>query len=319
MKVVDSRILRSSAMPAGVLFITFTVLNFALSPSSMTVRAWVAFFQSTLPNILVAMGEAVVIIGGGIDISVGSIVSLVNTIMATMSTASGGAGLPILVSLAVAMGFGLLNGFLVAVLRITPLLATFATSFIGSGLALTILPTPGGSVPSVLTTLYQVRILNVIPLPLVFGIVVLMLWGSIRNTKLGLSVYVTGSNVEKAYFSGVKVVRARLFTYVFSGLTAGIAGIAVSSNFGAGDPRIGINMTLTSVAACVIGGVELAGGSGTLVGASLGAIALYQIIITILGLGIPGYFQDLANGLIVMAGITLAVLARRRTKAEEAY
>jgi ribose transport system permease protein len=317
MKLGNTRLAQSTALPAVLLFIIFTSVNTALSPSFMTIRAWEGFLQSTVPVVLLSFGEALVIIGGGIDISVGSVVSLVNTIMATVSSTDGPVGLPIIVSLAVALSFGLLNGFLVGYLRITPLLATFATSFIGNGLALTILPTPGGTVPGVLSDLYYMKLLNFLPMPLVLAIVVLIIWGFLRRSTLGLSIYATGHNAEKAYFSGQNVIRAGMFTYVFSALVAGIAGIAASSNFGAGDPRVGMNMTLTSVAACVIGGVSLAGGSGTLFGAALGSIVLYEIIVTILGLGIPGYYQDLANGLVVMGGIALAVLARRRER--EAY
>ena len=319
MRIPVSRLVQSTALPAGILFVAFTVLNTALSPSFMTIRAWEGFLQSTIPVTLLSFGQALVLIGGGIDISVGSVVSVVNTIMATMSSADGPAALPIVVSMAAALGFGFLNAFLVGYLRITPLLATFATSFIGNGLALTILATPGGSVPGVLSDLYYTKVFDVIPVPLLLGLGVLLLWGFIRRTPLGLAVYVTGHNAEKAYFSGQNVVAAGMFTYVFSGFVAGIAGIAASSNFGGGDPRVGISMTLTSVAACVIGGIDLAGGSGTLVGAALGSIVLYEIIVTILGMGIAGYYQDLANGLVVMGGIALAVLARRRARAREAY
>ncbi len=141
------RMFRSSALPAIALFLAFTTVNSILSPSFMSIRAWTGFLQSTIPIVLLSMGEAIVIIGGGIDISVGATVCLVNTMMATLSSTNGPVALPVALCMGAALAIGLLNGFLVAVLRIPPLLATFATSFIGSGLALSILPTPGGRSP----------------------------------------------------------------------------------------------------------------------------------------------------------------------------
>ncbi len=313
------RSLRSSAIPAVVLFVVFTLLNALLSHRFMGIGAWTGFLQATVPVVLLSMGEAVVIIGGGIDISMASTVAVVNTLMATLSGANGPIGLPVLVCMIVALGFGLMNGFLVAVLRITPLLATFATSFIGSGLALTILPAPGGQVPGALSDLYYSVILGCIPVPLVFAIIVFLLWQLIRISPLGLYIYATGHDAEKAYFSGVRVSRVTFVTYVFAGFSAGFAGVAVSSNFGTGDPNIGASMTLASVAACVIGGVDLAGGSGTMIGPAFGAVFLYEILITVLGLGVPAYFQELVTGLIVVLGITGAVALQKRGQKLEAY
>ena len=131
------------------------------------------------------------------------------------------------------------------------------------------------------------------------------------RSHLGLFLYATGHNPGKAYFSGVNVTLVSFIPYVLAGLVAGLAGIAVSCNFGAGDPRVGVNMTLNSVAACVIGGVSLAGGSGTRFGSAFGSFVFYEVLVTVLGWTCR-LLPDLATGLTVVLGITLAVLARRR-------
>ena len=319
MKTPSMRIRKPPAFAAIMLFVVFTLINSVVSPSFMSISAWTGFLQSTVPIVVLSVGEAVVIIGGGIDISVGATVSVINTMMATLSNTNGPILIPIASCLLVAIAIGVLNGFLVAVLRIFPLLATFATSFIGNGLALTILATPGGHVPTALSDFYYGVLWGIFPVPLLFPVVMLTIWWLIRISPLGPYIYSTGHSTEKAYFSGVNVTMVRFIPYVYSGLAAGIAGIAVSFNFGAGDPRVGSSMTLNTIAACVIGGINLAGGSGSVAGAVFGALFLYEILITVLGFGVPAYFQDLVTGLTVLLGITLAVHLQRKETFAEAY
>ena len=145
------RILKWPSLPSVALFLVIVVINSFLSKNFMSLTAWTSFLQTTTPIILISIGMAVVMLGGGIDLSLGSIVSVVNVIMVTTSGGFKDIGLqytanivsvPLILSFVVAIGFGLFNGLLISVLRINPLLATFASSFVGSGVALTILPTP---------------------------------------------------------------------------------------------------------------------------------------------------------------------------------
>jgi len=309
----------NSAVPSIVLFVAFVLINSLVSRNFMRVAAWIGFLQTTIPIIILAIGQAVVIIGGGIDISVGSTVAVVNTIMATTSSFEGPVLKPLLISLAAALAFGLLNGFLVATLRIPPLLATFATSFAGSGVALTILPIPGGQVPMILSDIYYYEIFNVFPVAIAYVLLIFAIWVVWKRSKLGLSLYASGYNRYKAFFSGINVNRVQFLTFLFSGFAAGIAGIAISSNMSAGDPRIGNAVTLNSVAACVIGGISLAGGAGSVLGSIFGALFLYLILITVMGLGVPAYYQDLVSGAIVVAGIMLSVFIQRKAKISKPY
>jgi len=313
------KILNSAALPSIVLFISFVLLNSFVSPNFMRVSAWVYFLQTVIPIIILSIGQSVVIIGGGIDISVGATVSVVNTIMATTSSFDGPVFKPLLLGLAAAMAIGAFNGLLVSQLRISPLLATFATSFVGSGLALTILPIPGGQVPKILSDIYYLKIFGIIPLALIYVILVFLIWFFWKRSLFGVSLYATGHNPFKAFFSSINVNKVKFMTFLFSGFAAGIAGLCVSSNFCAGDPRIGNAMTLNSVAACVIGGISLAGGAGSPAGAIFGGLFLYLVLITVMGLGIPPYFQDLISGSIVVIGIMLAVSLQRKGNINKPY
>ncbi len=171
-----------------------------------------------------------------------------------------------------------------------------------------------------MSDMYYYVILDVLPVPLLFAVGFGLVWWLLKQSHLGLFLYATGHNPSKAYFSGVNVTLVSFLPYALAGLVAGLAGIAVSCNFGGGDPRVGTNMTLNAVAACVIGGVSLAGGSGTVIGAVFGALFLYEVLVTVLGLDVPVYYQDLASGLVVVIGITLAVVMQRRnSRQNEAY
>ena len=317
------RILKWPSLPSVALFLVIVVINSFLSKNFMSLTAWTSFLQTTTPIILISIGMAVVMLGGGIDLSLGSIVSVVNVIMVTTSGGFKDIGLqytanivsvPLILSFVVAIGFGLFNGLLISVLRINPLLATFASSFVGSGVALTILPTPGGAVAEVLGDLYYTNVFGFLPTCILLIAFLYLIWWVLSRTPFRLYLYSVGNSASKAFFSGVKVPRVIFFTYIFSAFTAWIAGVAISSNFGGGDPRIGSAMTLSAVAACVIGGVSLSGGVGSASGGIFGALFLNLILITILGLNIPGYLQELVSGIIVVASLVMAVLISSRTQ-----
>jgi ribose transport system permease protein len=310
------KIINWPAFPSLLLLMVLVIINSIVSKGFLSTSAWLSFLQTVAPIVILSIGQAVVIIGGGIDISNGMTVSLVNTIMATTSNFEGSALLPVSLSLVAGLGVGLLNGLLVSVARINPLLVTFAVSFVCSGAALMILPIPGGQVPMSLYDLFSYNILGFFPMVIVFIVIVCVTWRVWQRSALGVHLYALGNNQQKAYFSGINVPQIQSMTYVFSGFTASVAGIVLSSNILAGDARVGNAMTLTSIAACVVGGIPLAGGGGSVYGAIFGSLFLNLVLITVMGMGVPAYFQDLVAGLIVMLGLvgSLVILKKKRAK-----
>lgn len=309
------KILSSSVFPSLLLWLLVVIINGIISIEFLSLHSWIGFLQTTVPVIVLSIGQAVVILGGGIDLSVGATVSLVNVVMSTTSSFEGSIFPTIIYGFIAAMAIGLLNGFLTSKLRINSLLATFSVSFIASGIAMTILPIPGGAVPLILSDFYYHTIFGIIPTSVIFIFVIYFIYYLWSLTPSGIYLYAQGNNIYKAFFSGINVEKNQFKTYIFSAFSAYLAGFAASCNFCAGDPRLGNTMTLSSIAACVIGGLSLSGGSGSVIGSIFGALFLNMILNTVLGLGIPTYYQELVSGAIVVLGIFLAVLlSKKRTE-----
>ncbi len=261
--------------------------------------------RGLLPLMFLAIGQAIIIIGGGVDLSVGAIVSLVNTVLATMITPDSGPlqiFFGILAACVVGMLAGALNGLCVAWLRLQPIVTTYATSFVFAGLALLILPRPGGSIPTSLTGLYRSA-----PLHIPFAIFViagaLLLWTLLRGSRLGQYVYAVGGSVEAAYTTGLAVTRLRWSVYIIAGFCSSLAALALTLETGSGSPRIGDAMTLDSVVAVVLGGTRLSGGQGGVVGTILGVAILRLIRPIVSSSGIDSDYQTLMNAVIILVAL----------------
>lgn len=313
------RLLRRQPYLFALLLLVIAVaINYALQPNFFRPAALSGNLRTYLPLMLLATGQTIVVLAGGIDLSVGSIVSLTNVVViSAMGGAEAGAGQ---IAAAIALGLGAgalagaLNGFCVAYLRFQPIITTFATSFLFSGLALTVMGSPGGSAPAGLQSAYASRPLG-IPTAIWVALVLLLLWGLLRSTRYGRYLYAVGSNELAAYTSGVPVPLVRLSSYVLAGLLAGATGLALVLSTGTADPLIGEPMTLSSIVAVVLGGTRLSGGYGGVLGTIFGVYILGFIRTIISFAGVPSWWQTLADGLIVMfilAGPGLAALVRGR-------
>ncbi len=261
--------------------------------------------RGLLPLMFLAIGQAIVIIGGGVDLSVGAIVSLVNTILATLITPDSSVSqiiLGILVACGVGILAGTLNGLCIAWLRLQPIVTTYATSFIFSGLALLILPRPGGSMPSSLTSLYRSVPFNV-PFALFVIGVVLLLWTLLRRSRYGQYVYAMGGSAEAAYTTGLAVTHLRWSGYIVAGFCSALAALALTLETGSGSPGIGNAMTLESVVAVVLGGTSLSGGQGGVVGTILGVAILRIIRPIVSSSGIDPDYQTLMNAAIILIAL----------------
>ena len=272
-----SRFLRQNPYLFALLLLGVLVtVNVGLQPNFFSLRALSGNFRVLLPLMILAAGQAIVIIGGGIDLSVGTIVSLANAVLITQLTPeSGTAAVAVAVALTCAAGVaaGALNGVCVALLRLQPIVTTYATSFVFSGLALLVLPRPGGQLPRALTTFYRSTPLNV-PLAVYIIVLLLTLWALLRSSRYGQYLYASGSRSEAAYTSGIPVSRVKFSTYVLAGLLSALAAVALTLGIGSGNARIGDAMTLDSIVAVVLGGTRLSGGQGGLAGTVLGVAIL---------------------------------------------
>jgi ribose transport system permease protein len=313
------RLLRANPyLFALLLMIVLTLTSAVLQNNFFKPSVLSSNLRGLIPLMFLAAGQAVVIIGGGIDLSVGAIVSLVNAVLVTLITADSSPSaiaLAILAACGVGLLAGLVNGLCIAWLRLQPIVTTYATSFVFSGLALLILPRPGGALPRGLTTFYRSVPFN-IPLAVFIIVLVMIAWRLIRGSRYGQYLYALGGSAEAAYTTGLAVTRLRLSIYLFAGLFAALAALALTLETGSGNPRSGDSMTLDSVVAVVLGGTRLSGGQGGIIGTIIG-VAILRLIRPIVSFsGIDSDYQTLLNALIIMAALAVPglfnLLRRRR-------
>ena len=274
---------------------------------------------SVLPLALAAVGQAIVVIAGGIDLSVGSIMALTNVVAAVlMKDQSAEFGVAVVIGvLLLGLVVGAVNGILVAVTRVPDIVVTLAMSFVWAGCALLVLPSPGGGAVKWLTDLVLGSIGNEwIPKAAVLLVVVVaVIWIPIRRTKVGLSLYAVGSNQLAAFRSGVSVGRTRVIAYALMGLFAALGGLSLTASTGIGTP-IGAAYTLQSVAAIVLGGVSLAGGRGGVFGALVAVVVLQLVRTDMTFLNLNSNFTTVAQGLILIGVVMVGTLFQlRRSRA----
>lgn len=306
-----SKFTRWSAFPALILLLILTGIEVALTPYFLSESYLSGFFGAFVPTMVVSIGQAAVLIGGGIDLSLGATLSLVNVTIIVLLGHGWNPALAFLAGIGLGLAFGVINGVVIGFLRVNPLLTTLATSSMAAGLALWIKPSPGGKAPYGLIMWYQQNYFS-IPTPLIFVLAVFLLWLLFRMSPAGTQLYAVGSSMQKAYMSGVRVVWLRFFTYVFSSFAAAVAAIAMTAALGSGNPFVGLSLTLNSVAACVIGGIALAGGIGDVLGAVFGATFLSLVFTTVLSARVSPYYQSLLSGLIILVSLVLTSYAKRK-------
>lgn len=286
--------------------------NLAVSDNFLTAFNIRSVFANALPLAAVAIGQTIIVLARGIDLSIGTIATLSSVVTVSLVEPVG-LPLALLVGLAVGAGCGLVNGVLVAVVRLQPIVATFATSFVWAGLALAVLPPAGATggpaprMPESFVTAYRDTTLGV---PngawLLLGLTVL--WLVLKRTRLVRHVYAVGGDQEAAFATGVAVVRVTVLTYVIGGLFASLASFAMLANSGSGDALAGGGLTLVSIAALVIGGTRLSGGAGGAGGTIVGVLVLQLLSSIVVALRPPTDVRQLIDGLLVIAALALAGL-----------
>jgi ribose transport system permease protein len=261
---------------------------------------------------IAAMGQTLVILAGGFDLSAGAVISLVNVVLATQMQDSAGS---ILLWCALGIGIGLaagaFNGFFVAMLGLQPIVVTLSTMFIVQGLTLLVMDKPGGLIPYGLTgALTGDALAELLPMPLVLLAGLLLLWFLLRNSRLGVAIYAVGSDPEAAAAAGVPRRLVLFLVYLLAGGLYGAAGVFVSAQTGSGDPLVGNPMLLQIFAAVVVGGTRLGGGRGGLVGPVFGAFTLMLVVNILLVLNVSAYYSTVAEGLILILAVLGASLSR---------
>jgi ribose transport system permease protein len=288
-----------------LLIIVFSIL----SPYFLTLTNFVNIFRQSAPLAMVAVGITVVIISGGIDLSVASNISLTSVILAMLIK---NAGMPLSISIIIVFALGILlglfNGFLITILKIPAIIATLATAMTFSGIAFTI--TQGYSinlpVHSVIKYLGSGKIW-LIPVSIILVVIVYFIvqW-ILQNTGFGRIIYGLGGNVEAVYLSGISVRKYTFIIYMVCGFFAAFASVLLTARVANGHPNNGGGMEMDAIAAAVLGGTSIYGGVGNVWGTLVGVLTMTIIINGLNLLNINPYIQVIVKGLVLAAAVAVS-------------
>lgn len=267
-----------------------------------------AILTTSGPLAVAAMGQALVVLTRGIDLSAGATISLVNVIVATHVQDSVTSQVTwSLAGVFAGMGVGLVNGAFVAFLRIQPIVATLATLFVVQGLALLVSPTPGGVVPQELMSIFTGEAIPaILPASALIIVGFIIAWILLKNTLFGVSLYAVGSDEHAAAHSGIAVQSTKLLAYVLAGGMYGIAGIFLAAQTGGGDPLVGQPLLLQIITAVVLGGTALSGGRGGLIGPLVASLLLMMLANLLFLLNVPAFFNPLIDGSLLVLAVLIS-------------
>ncbi len=308
--------LRRNAWTLGLLaFLALLLVYTRLIQPTYGVTGVQGLAISVLPLALATVGQAIVVLSGGIDLSVGSMMALTSVVAASqMKGQSEELGIAVAIGvLLLGLLLGAINGGLVVLTRVPDIVVTLAMSFVWAGCALLVLKTPGGGSAVWLKELVKGSLFNewIPKAAVVMIVVVALVWLPVSRSRLGLSLYAVGSNQLAAFRSGVSVGRTKLLSYTLLGLFAALAGLSLTANTGIGTPVPG-PYTLTSVAAVVLGGVSLAGGRGGVFGPIVAVVILQLIRSDMTFLNLNSNLATVANGIILIGVVMFGSLIQMR-------
>lgn len=295
------------AKVVGALLVILLLINLWLNPvrfqpagllTTIGLAAWLMLAaMASTPSILSG--------GGGIDISIGPMIGLLNVVMVRYLFMNGIETPLVVIPLVLLAGtfLGAINGVLVAYLRLQPIVATLGTYLVFFGLTPWVLSRPGGNAPDWLSS----------DLALVGLVFVAVLWAAFHRMPLHAYLMAIGGSAKAAYTSGIEVARVRLFAYAFGGLIAAVAALAMTALLGSGDPSIGAPITMKAIAAVALGGVSLAGGRGGFIGAATGALVIFLLQLSMTTTNWSTFIVQMVFGtVLVLAVLFNAVVVRRR-------
>ena len=265
-------------------------------------------------NMLIACAMTMVIILGGIDLSVGSIIALSGVIAAGCVSRY---ELPIAVALIagvlVGVVIGVFNGFVICKTTIPPFIVTLATMNIARGLAKVY---TGGSPVRVVTKEWQfigAGYIGPVPVPVIIMIIAIIITALMMNkTKLGRHIYAVGGNTQAAEFSGIKVARVKFIVHAYAGLMAGLAGIILASRMYSGQPTAGEGAEMDAIAAVVVGGTSMAGGSGKIGGTIIGALIIGVLNNGLNLMNVNSFWQDVVKGVVILLAVFIDYIRNRK-------
>jgi ribose/xylose/arabinose/galactoside ABC-type transport system permease subunit len=320
------RMYRSPAFTGLVLFLIVLVINVAIQGplKFFTIRNIALIFAKNSPLILVTMGQLMLMLLGIIDISIGLQMAFVNVIAVMLPVYVPGFSVPLawLIAFAAAVALAGLHGLIVALLRIPPLLTSFCMIYIVRGFNLIIMPKPQGQIPEIIYMTYDRILLGFLPVSFIIIVLAYLLWAYLKRTPLIKHVYAVGGNERNAFANGINIVSTKVKMYLMEGVYIAVAGFCLTAMTAAGNPIMGESYGLRSISACILGGVSLAGGWGTMACALYGSGFLILIQNTVFqifnllprlidGFKATSYWHNLVSDSIILIGLAATVFTNK--------
>lgn len=290
-----------------VLFVVIAVMNDRfVSPSNLS-----NLLRQVSINALISFGMTFVILTGGIDLSVGSILALSSALLASMISSGMNPEVAILFSALIGLGLGIINGVIIAYGKVAPFIATLATMTIYRGATLVYTngnPISGLSDESFFIGLGQGDVSG-LPIPAIIMMVAFfILYFVLTKTPLGRQTYAVGGNEKVSYIAGIKIDRVKIVAYAITGLLCALAGAVLTSRLNSAQPTAGTGYELDAIAAVVLGGTSLAGGKGRITGTLIGALIIGTLNNGLNILNVSSFYQQVVKGIVIL----LAVLMDRK-------
>lgn len=288
-----------------ILMAVFTIIN----SNFLTANNLLNLLLQVTSNALIAFGMTFVILTGGIDLSVGSILALSSALTAGLLGSGMPVTLAILISLILGCILGMMNGLLISYGKLAPFIVTLATMTIFRGA--TLVYTNGNPITKGLSDTFLFQFLGQgyivgIPFPvIIMFIVFIVLYVLLHKTAFGKSVYAIGGNEKAAYISGVKLNKVKIIIYSISGIMASISGLIITSRLSSAQPTAGASYEMDAIAAVVLGGTSLSGGKGRILGTLIGALIIGVLNNGLNIIGVSAFWQQVVKGVVILIAVLI--------------
>lgn len=288
-----------------ILMAVITIIN----SNFLTANNLLNLLLQVTSNALIAFGMTFVILTGGIDLSVGSILALSSALTAGLLGSGMPVTLAILISLILGCILGMMNGLLISYGKLAPFIVTLATMTIFRGA--TLVYTNGNPITKGLSDTFLFQFLGQgyivgIPFPvIIMFIVFIVLYVLLHKTAFGKSVYAIGGNEKAAYISGVKLNKVKIIIYSISGIMASISGLIITSRLSSAQPTAGASYEMDAIAAVVLGGTSLSGGKGRILGTLIGALIIGVLNNGLNIIGVSAFWQQVVKGIVILIAVLI--------------
>lgn len=288
-----------------ILMAVITIIN----SNFLTANNLLNLLLQVTSNALIAFGMTFVILTGGIDLSVGSILALYSALTAGLLGSGMPVTLAILISLILGCILGMMNGLLISYGKLAPFIVTLATMTIFRGA--TLVYTNGNPITKGLSDTFLFQFLGQgyivgIPFPvIIMFIVFIVLYVLLHKTAFGKSVYAIGGNEKAAYISGVKLNKVKIIIYSISGIMASISGLIITSRLSSAQPTAGASYEMDAIAAVVLGGTSLSGGKGRILGTLIGALIIGVLNNGLNIIGVSAFWQQVVKGVVILIAVLI--------------